>query len=148
MNENIKILLAEDDKDDRQFFADAVTELHFKISVEFFKNGSELLKRLYNTDLDSPDIVFLDLNMPVFSGFETLEQIRQDINFKDIPVIAIYSTPANEDGIISTFGPGANAYIVKPLNFNDLKSLLNKAIEMYCREEFKLPVLESFIISV
>lgn len=37
MNENIKILLAEDDKDDRQFFADAVTELHFKISVEFLK---------------------------------------------------------------------------------------------------------------
>lgn len=86
--------------------------------------------------------------MPVLSGFETLQQIRKNINFNNIPVVAIYSTPANEDGIISTFGLGANAYIVKPITFKDLKSLLHKVIEMYRKEEFKLPVLESFIISV
>ena len=145
---NIKILLADDDQDDREFFAEAISSLDLKYPVEYFKDGKELLVRISNGDLVLPDLVFLDLNMPIMSGFETLEQIREDIRFNDIPVIVIYSTSPHPDGIIKAFGFGANAYIIKPISFNDLKTLLTKVLEMYSMHQFKQSTLESFIISI
>jgi CheY-like chemotaxis protein len=146
--ENIRILLTDDDQDDRELFGDAAAELHLNFPVEFCKNGLELLNRLYDKSLIIPDIIFLDLNMPVMSGFETLQQIREDMMFKDIPLIAIYSTSAAEEGIKSTFGLGANAYIVKPTDFNDLKELLKKVIEMDWNEKLKHSKIDSFIIAL
>jgi CheY-like chemotaxis protein len=145
---NIKILLTDDDEDDRDFFADAVADLDLNNPIEFCKNGLELLDRLYDKNFDVPDIVFLDLNMPIMSGFETLQQIREDDRFTNIPVIAIYSTSATEDGIKNTFGLGANAYIVKPFDFNDLKKLLKKVIETDWQEKLKHSEIESFIIKI
>ncbi|MDR7210319.1 response regulator [Flavobacterium piscis] len=144
---NIRILLTDDDEDDREFFADAIVDLQLNFPVEFCKNGLELLNRLYDKDLDIPDIIFLDLNMPGMSGFETLQQIREDIRFKNIPVIAIYSTSATSDSIKSTFGLGANAYLVKPVSFEDLKKLLRKVIEMDWGEKSKSSEMESYIIT-
>lgn len=146
--QNIRVLLTDDDEDDREFFADAITDLHLNHPVEFCKNGLELLNRLYDKSLHVPDIIFLDLNMPIMSGFETLQQIRDDVKFKDIPVIAIYSTSATEDGIKNTFGLGANAYIVKPIVFDDLKILLKKVIEMDWNENLGNSQIESFIITI
>lgn len=145
--ENIRILLTDDDQDDKDFFADAIADIHLNFPVEFCKNGLELLDRLYDKNLFVPDIIFLDLNMPIISGFEALQQIRENGMFKDIPIIAIYSTSASEEGIKHAFGLGANAYIVKPVDFNDLKKLLRKVIEMDWKE-LKHPELESFIITV
>lgn len=146
--ENLKILVTDDDIDDREFFAEAVADLDLNSPVEFCKNGLELLDRLYDTNCEIPDIIFLDLNMPVLSGFETLQQIREDGRFKDIPVIAIYSTSATEDGIKNTFGLGANAYIVKPISFSDLKKLLKKVIEIDWKERLEDAKIESFVITV
>lgn len=146
--QNIKILVTDDDEDDREFFASAVEELDLGNPIEFCKNGIELLDRLSNPKFDIPDIIFLDLNMPILSGFETLQQIREDDKFKDIPVIAIYSTSATEDGIKNTFGLGANAYIVKPISFADLKKLLKKVIEIDWKTKLHDVKLESFVITV
>lgn len=148
INENIKILLTDDDEDDREFFAEAVEDLDLNHPVEFCKNGIELLDRLGDTTLGIPDIIFLDLNMPILSGFETLQQIREDVRFKDVPVIAIYSTSATIDGINNTFGLGANAYIIKPIAFSDLKKLLKKVIETDWQEKLKHAKIESYIITV
>lgn len=145
---NIRILLTDDDSDDREFFADAITGIDLNFPVEFCKNGEELLNRLYNKNLDPPDIIFLDLNMPVMSGFEILKQIRDDTKFINIPIIAIYSTSATEDGIKITFGLGANAYIVKPTDFNDLKKVIKKVIEMDWEERSSHLKIESFLIKV
>lgn len=141
-------MLTDDDQDERFFFADAVQDIHLNFPVEFCQNGFELLKRLYDSTLFIPDIIFLDLNMPVMSGFETLKQIREDILFKHIPVIAIYSTSASEEGVKNTFRLGANAYIVKPTDFNDLKKLVKKVIQMDWKERLKHSKFESFIIAL
>lgn len=146
--ENIRILLTDDDEDDRDFFAEAISDLKLSHPAEFCKNGIELINRLKDESYEIPDIIFLDLNMPILSGFETLQQIREHSKFKDIPVIAIYSTSATNDGIKSTFGLGANAYIVKPVSFNDLKTLLKKVIETDWEERLKKTELESFIITI
>jgi len=145
---NIRILLTDDDQDDRDFFAEAVQDIHLNFPVEFCQNGLELLKRLYDSTLFIPDIIFLDLNMPVMSGFETLQQIRENILFKNIPVIAIYSTSATEEGVKNTFRLGANAYVVKPTDFNDLKKLVKKVIQMDWKERLKHSKFESFIIAL
>lgn len=146
--QNIRVLLTDDDEDDREFFADAIADLQLDFPVEFCSNGLELLNRLYDKNLHVPDIIFLDLNMPVMSGFETLQEIRDDAKFKNIPVIAIYSTSATEEGIKSTFGLGANAYVVKPVSFDDLKKLLRKVIEMDWKEKLKNSEIESYIITI
>lgn len=146
--QNIRVLLTDDDEDDREFFADAIAELQLDFPVEFCNNGLELLNRLYDKSLHVPDIIFLDLNMPVMSGFETLQQIRGDVQFKNIPVIAIYSTSATEEGIKNTFGLGANAYVVKPVSFDDLKKLLKKVIEIDWNGKSNNSEIESFIIII
>jgi len=78
----------------------------------------------------------------------TLQQIRNDVRFRNIPVIAIYSTSSAIDGIKDTYGLGANAYIVKPISFNDLKTLLKKVVEIDWTERLEQRELESFIIKV
>lgn len=146
--ENIKIVVTDDDQDDREFFAAAVEDLHLNHQVQFCKNGTELLSHLYDDKLDMPDIIFLDLNMPILSGFETLQQIRENDKFKNIPVIAIYSTSATQDGINTTFNLGANAYLVKPISFDDLKKLVKKVLETDWEEKLKHAEIESFIIKI
>ncbi len=86
--------------------------------------------------------------MPMMTGFESLKQIRNDTKFKDILIIAIYSTSATQEGIKNTFGLGANAYIVKPTDFNDLKKLLKKVFEMDWKERVGDLKIDSFIITV
>ncbi|MDX6183644.1 response regulator [Flavobacterium sp. Fl-77] len=145
---NMRILLTDDDEDDREFFAEAIVDLHLNYPVEFCKNGIELIDRLSDLNSDIPDIIFLDLNMPLLSGLETLQQIREDTKFKHIPVIAIYSTSSTEEGIKDTYSLGANAYIVKPIEFNDLKKILKKVIETNWEEKLKKEAMDSFIISL
>ncbi|TPG34841.1 response regulator [Flavobacterium pectinovorum] len=146
--ENIRILLTDDDEDEREFFGQAIADLHLNYQVEFCKNGVELLDRLYDKNTDIPDIIFLDLNMPILSGFETLQKIREDNRFKNIPIIAIYSTSATPDGVKNTFKLGANAYIVKPISFTDQKNMLKKVIEIDWIEKSANAKIESFVITL
>lgn len=146
--ENIRILLTDDDEDEREFFGQAMKDLDLTHPVEFCKNGVELLDRLYDTSIAIPDIIFLDLNMPLLSGSETLEKIREDDRFKNIPVIAIYSTSANMTGVNDTFGLGANVYIVKPISFMDLKKIIVKVIETDWKEKSADANIESFVITI
>ncbi|WP_066309461.1 response regulator [Flavobacterium sp. TMP13] len=145
---NLRIILTDDDEDDRYFFAEATEDFDLNYPIEYCKNGVELISRLNDENCETPDIIFLDLNMPILSGFETLEKIRDNSNFKDIPVIAIYSTSTSEDCIKLTFGLGANAYIVKPDGFDDLKKLLKKVISMDWEEQVKSSEIKSFIIKL
>ncbi|OOV17337.1 hypothetical protein BXU10_14630 [Flavobacterium sp. LM4] len=146
--ENIRVLLTDDDEDDREFFGQAIEDLHLNHPVEFCKNGVELLDRLYDKSIDTPDIIFLDLNMPLLSGVETLQKIREDDRFKNIPVIAIYSTSTAIDSIKGAFGLGANVYIVKPISFTDLKKIITKVIETDWKEKSTETSIESFVITI
>jgi len=65
--------------------------------------------------------------MPILNGIECLKEIKQNDKFKDI-AIAIYSTSSSEEDIENTFVLGANIYIKKPSNFNDLKKILSDVV--------------------
>lgn len=123
----ILITLADDDEDDRLFFTDAFDELKINTVVNTVKNGRELITFLEQPETVLPNIIFLDLNMPILNGIECLKEIKQNDKFKDI-AIAIYSTSSSEQDVENTFVLGANIYIKKPSNFNDLKKILSDVV--------------------
>lgn len=123
------VVLADDDEDDRLFFIEAFEELKIQTKVAIYKNGVELMQALNQLDAVLPNILFLDLNMPMKSGLECLKEIKSNTRFKDI-AIAIYSTSASEEDIEDTFVNGANVYIKKPNNFNTLKKVLSDVVTM------------------
>ena len=128
MNDNyIKVILADDDEDDRLFFTDAFEELKITTKVSTFNDGVYLMDHLNSADITLPEILFLDLNMPRKSGIDCLKEIRANDRFKDI-AIAIYSTSSSEEDVENTFVLGANIYIKKPNDFKKLKKVLSEIV--------------------
>jgi CheY-like chemotaxis protein len=125
-NRLFSVLLADDDPDDRLIFTEAFNDLELDIEINTVNNGEQALQFLRSIDT-LPDILFLDLNMPVMGGMDCLKQIKKDSRFNDL-CIAIYSTSSNEEEIEATLVHGANVYIRKPNNFDDLKQILHKII--------------------
>ena len=121
------VVLADDDEDDRLFFTEAFDELKIQTRVATYKDGVELMDALNHSETALPNILFLDLNMPKKSGFECLVDLKKDKKFDNI-AIAIYSTSASEEDIENTFVNGANIYIKKPNDFNDLKKVLTEIV--------------------
>ncbi|MEC5166393.1 CheY-like chemotaxis protein [Flavobacterium sp. PL11] len=125
--EYINICLADDDEDDRLFFTDAFDELKINTKVSTFKDGVELMNYLNDEDSILPNVLFLDLNMPKKNGVECLLEIKKNAKLNDI-AIAIYSTSSSEEHIEETFVNGANIYIKKPNNFENLKKILSEVV--------------------
>ncbi len=122
--EEISILIAEDDADDRFLLQAAFTENGFKDKLLFVENGVELVDYLIklsqsgkNTKM--PRFILLDLNMPKKDGREVLKEIKQNTDLKKIPVI-IFSTTNNEQEMRRCYELGANSYITKPNSFENL----------------------------
>ena len=137
------VLLADDDHDDRKFFADALEKLDVPFKLSDFPACEELLSYI-NREI-TPDIIFLDLNMPYLNGYECLQEIRKNKKFDSIP-IAIYTTSSNRKDIESTYDKGANIYVIKPNRFDEIVYLLQdifstdlkRHVETKSREEFVL----------
>lgn len=120
----VRILIADDDEDDRQLFEEAISHIDPVISVETAENGMKLIEMMEKGT--RPEIIFLDLNMPGKTGKECLAEIRQHSEWKHIPVF-IYSTSANKKDIVETYSGGANLYLLKPTSFADLIRVIRKA---------------------
>jgi CheY-like chemotaxis protein len=125
--EPFHILLADDDEADRLLFKDAFSELTIKTIVHTVNNGVQLMEWLNRKNIRLPHLLFLDLNMSPKNGLQCLKEIRNNEKLKDIS-IAIYSTSDNEKDIEETFHNGANIYISKPIDYNILKQILEKAV--------------------
>lgn len=123
----MKIVLVDDDEDDRMFFSDALQEVDIHTELKEFENGKEFLSYLEEEGNPSPHLIFLDLNMPVMNGFECLRALRKNPDFKNL-VVAIYSTSSSEKDIEETFKNGANIYINKPNRFEELKKTLAQVV--------------------
>jgi CheY-like chemotaxis protein len=120
------IVLADDDDDDRYMFREALKELGLHLKIHIVDNGYKLIKYLDTAKL-LPDIIFLDLHMPAMDGIECLREIKKKPGNDNVCII-IFSTSSLEEDIEATFGLGANIYLVKPNEFNELKALLYKVI--------------------
>lgn len=128
-HDELYVLLADDDDDDRLFFKDAIEKVKVKTVVNMVNDGVELMEYLNNSATRLPNLVFLDLNMPRKGGMECLKEIRSNNEMKDL-TIAIYSTSGLEKDIEETFINGANIYIKKPNDFEELQRILATVINI------------------
>lgn len=137
MNEPL-VLFAEDDREDWMLIKEVMQECDCNIQVERVENGEQLLNRLKSPNGDRmPDVVMLDLRMPLMDGREALREIRKDPALCHIPVI-VMTTSKLEADIFRSYQDGANSYVVKPINFQDLEKLL-KDVKKYWLETAVLP---------
>ena len=119
----LNILLADDDQNDRYFFDKALKELPVSVNLKTVSDGEELMNYLAENLEHLPAILFLDINMPRKNGYECLSEIKNNKHLKDLPVV-MCSTASTYDKISQTFKKGANIYIHKPSNFEQLKKVI------------------------
>jgi CheY-like chemotaxis protein len=125
----INILLADDSVDEQFLFVHTLKGIDQNVSIQTAINGVELLKQLRQPDMVLPDLLFLDLNMPLKNGKESLAEIRKDPRLKDLKVI-IYSTSDEKRDVDETYELGANIYVRKPHDYIELEKTLSKLINM------------------
>lgn len=114
------ILLADDDPDDVELFQSALAESCPAVKLTVAQNGVELMSMLRS--LPKPNVIVLDLNMPMKSGKECLVDIRKMKEYDDIPVI-ILSTSNNKSEKNFCMINGADNYFVKPPSFEHMKKI-------------------------
>ncbi len=122
----LRILLADDDHDDAFLFQEALEQVPVKSQLSVAENGFELLQILRELS-GKPDIIFLDMNMPVKNGLECLEEIRDMAGYEQVPIV-ILSTSIAQSLWESAYRSGANLYIQKPTSFNGLIDILKKCL--------------------
>ncbi|ALM06910.1 transcriptional regulator [Sediminicola sp. YIK13] len=127
--QTLNVALADDDEDDRFLFKEAIDEIKIQTKLSLFTNGQELMDYLNLPNIILPQVVFLDLNMPVKNGIQCLKEIREN-SALDSMSIAIYSTSSTEKDIEETFVLGANIYINKPNSFTKLKDAIERVLQI------------------
>lgn len=127
MNYSIKsILLVDDDQDDKYFFSKALSETGQEIHLATAANGAAALEKLQQF---TPDIILLDLNMPVMNGISFLKHIKKDKQLKDIPVI-IYTDGLSVFDEAEALKLGAYQVITKPLDLKGTIDVILGIIQM------------------
>jgi CheY-like chemotaxis protein len=116
-----KILLAEDDKEDVELLQSFIDENCLQIHLTIASNGEKLINLLNQTP--KPDLILLDLHLPLKNGKECLVEIRSNIEFKDIP-IAIYSGSDQKANIEFCLSHQADHYFVKPDTYSGFVALV------------------------
>jgi CheY-like chemotaxis protein len=120
------ILLIDDDEDDQEIFLSAVATVSKDATCMTLSNAEEALEKLVAREI-FPEVIFLDLNMPIMNGQQFLTLIKQQDVLKSIPVI-IFSTSSHTPTMEIVKELGATDYIVKPENFTDFIAILSPII--------------------
>jgi len=139
----ITILMADDDADDRSLTQEALQEGRLVNELRFVEDGQDLMDYLRHagkytgTDVPRPGLILLDLNMPRKDGRTTLKELKADPDLRQIPVVILTTSKADED-VYRSYDLGVNSYIVKPVTFEALVDVL-QTLEKYWFEIVELP---------
>ena len=142
---DLRVILADDDEDDRMFFADAIRSIAPKTNLITVSNGEELIAYLRKGSGTLPDLVFMDINMPYKNGLECLREIKSCEVLRHLPIL-IYSTSTNRDHVDVTYKQGASRYIQKPASYSEIKRILKDIFADAPSGWSKQPGKDSFVI--
>lgn len=136
----VHILLVEDNEGDIVLTLDAFEESKIKTNISVARNGEEALDFLYKKgqfeSAIKPDLILLDINIPIFNGHEVLKKIKEDSTLRKIPVIML-TTSSDRKDVNSAYENYCNSYITKPLDMDEfLKAILK--IEQFWLQLSKL----------
>ena len=117
MGNEIDILLVEDNAEDADLAIRALKKHNLTNNLLRVEDGQEALDFLFDDSHKMPQLILLDLKMPKVDGLEVLRKLKSDEKRRVIPVVVLTSSKEDRD-IIETYELGVNAYIVKPVDFN------------------------------
>lgn len=123
----VEVLLVDDDDGDIELTKQALLNSKIKVNLSVCFDGVEALQYLRREeafkDAKRPDLVLLDLNMPKKDGRQTLNEIRSDPTLKELPVVILTTSEADED-IIRSYKLGCNCYVAKPVGLDEFSNML------------------------
>ena len=120
-------LLVDDDVDDREIFC-AVMEVIAPASTCLTAVNGKVALEMVNTDKVLPDIIFLDLNMPLMSGPQFLQEVNRQKILQDIPIVVL-TTSADASTKATMLKSGAAAFVTKPDKFSEWETVLRQILE-------------------
>jgi CheY-like chemotaxis protein len=127
MHEPIRILLVEDNEGDIVLTKEALKEAKILNNLDIVQDGEEaimfLRKESKFSDAETPDLIFLDINLPKIDGTEILGIIKNDEHLKVIPVIMLTTSDAERD-IMKSYYNHANCYITKPVDIEKFMEVI------------------------
>ncbi len=120
-------------------FSRGLEECDFKIDIQVARNGKEAITILFEQQDESqlPDLILLDINLPLLNGHEVLKKIKENEKTKHIPVVMLTTSSAVSD-INLTYDNYANCFITKPADINDFFETINNLSNYWFRTS-KLP---------
>ena len=140
----VMILMADDDPDDCMLAREALAESRLDNQLHCVEDGEELMDYLYHRgkyqepgSAPRPGLILLDLNMPKKDGREVLRELKADPELRQIPVLVLTTSKAEED-IHRSYYLGANSYITKPVTFSSLIEVM-QTLGKYWFEIVELP---------
>ena len=140
---SIEILLVDDDPLDVRLTTEQLAQSKVRNRVNSVGDGREALAYLRRegeyADASRPDVILLDLNMPIMTGHEFLEELKKDPSLRAIPVVVVTTSDEDED-IARSYDLQANAYVTKPIGLDQLARVV-RAIEDFWFDVVRLPPL-------
>src|SRR5579872_62910 len=137
----IRILLVEDNPGDIRLTVEALKEGRFSNDLTVARTGVEAMQMLRregpHAELERPDLILLDLNLPQKDGREVLAEIKADEGLRRVPVVVLTTSSAEAD-IAKSYDLHANCYITKPVQFQSFIEIIH-AIEDFWLTVVKLP---------
>ncbi|MGZ5303648.1 MAG: response regulator [Bacteroidia bacterium] len=141
MDQVVNILLIEDNLGDIRLIQEVLKNSEHKHDLHIVKDGEQAIHYLKKenkfADAVTPNLIFLDLNLPKKDGREVLVEIKSNDKLKTIPVIIFSSSEAEKD-IQKSYELHANCYVVKPFDFNEFSKVI-QAIQSFWLNVVKLP---------
>lgn len=129
----IEILLVEDNYGDALLFKKAIERSSFTANTTVVEDGEQAVAMLVKSgdfsDAVTPDLVFLDINLPKLNGKEVLMKVKADDRLKHIPIIVFTSSVAHMD-VVRSYQLNANAYVLKPSDLSKLSDII-RGIEAF-----------------
>jgi CheY-like chemotaxis protein len=110
-----KILVADDNQVSRELIREVLEDSSQRVLEA--ENGEEAIEKIVS---ENPDIVLLDIQMPIFDGYEVLRRVRSDPRFREIPFVALTAYAMKEDRE-KALASGFNAYVTKPIDGASLR---------------------------
>jgi len=125
----IRVLVAEDDEDHVLLLRRALRYYHRPVDLIVARDGQEAVERLHGSEA-RPDLILLDINMPMLSGLEVLRIVKSERALMPIPTV-ILTTSAREEDREASFERGADDFITKPVNFRRFYGSLIELLDRF-----------------
>ncbi|MBE9053586.1 response regulator [Nostocales cyanobacterium LEGE 11386] len=145
------LLVVEDSNEDFRMLQRLMRRMAVQNPIHRCTNGDEVLELLYQKGSDAsglchpkaalrPSVILLDLNLPGIDGRDILERLKQDRSFCEIPIV-VFTTSSNPKDVELCYQKGANGYLVKPMDAQELKKTIQAFVD-YWLEANTPPVLD------